>query len=132
MVKLSGTVHVALPPAEAFELFTPTGERRWAHGWDPVFPTRSDDETAPGTVFRTGETIWVVGECVRGERIVYARITPGDRAGLVSVECAEAPDGTTETRVTYTLTSLGGDLAEFAAHYDAYLAHWDEAIAAAL
>ena len=129
--RLTGTVHVALPPREAFELFTPSGERRWAHGWDPQFPSPPGDETAAGTVFTTGDTVWVVAGCVRGERILYARTTPGDRAGLVSVECVDA-NGGTDAHVTYTLTSLGADLTEFAAHYDAYLTHWEEAIGAAL
>jgi hypothetical protein len=31
--RLSGTVEIALPPGQAFALFTPTGERAWAPGW---------------------------------------------------------------------------------------------------
>jgi hypothetical protein len=34
----TGTFTLAIPPHEAFRLFTPTGERVWAHGWDPHFP----------------------------------------------------------------------------------------------
>jgi hypothetical protein len=37
-VRLTGTIGVPLPPTEAFALFTPTGERAWAEGWDPRFP----------------------------------------------------------------------------------------------
>ena len=36
-VVLTGAVAVAAPPCEAFELFTPEGERRWVDGWDPVW-----------------------------------------------------------------------------------------------
>ena len=31
-VRLTGRIEVALPPPEAFTLFTPDGERRWAAG----------------------------------------------------------------------------------------------------
>ena len=52
-LRLVGSVRVALAPADAFALFTPSGERRWAAGWDPWFPVVAEDETAPGTVFTT-------------------------------------------------------------------------------
>ena len=53
-IRLHGTVAVQVPPAEAIELFTPSDERRGAHGWDPSFPAPPADETEPGTVFETG------------------------------------------------------------------------------
>jgi hypothetical protein len=36
--RLTGRIQVALPPNEAFRLFTPRGEQDWAHGWRPHFP----------------------------------------------------------------------------------------------
>jgi hypothetical protein len=39
-VRLTGQIDVALPPPRAFTLFTPSGERAWAEGWDPGFPPR--------------------------------------------------------------------------------------------
>ena len=52
-VSLTGRIEVNLPPDQAFLLFTPSGERTWAHGWDPSFPSPSPDETGLGSVFRT-------------------------------------------------------------------------------
>ena len=62
--RLTGRIQVALPPAEAFRLFTPRGEQDWAHGWHPHFPAPVTDDTDPGTVFETHahdqHTIWLV------------------------------------------------------------------------
>lgn len=135
--RLSGGLTVALPPGEAFVLFTPRGEERWAEGWRPAFPAPADDDTAPGTVFETsvdGETTtWVVVERDQGRRISYARLTPGSRAGTVTVTLEGRPGGDSAVRVTYELTALSAaaehELDEFAAGYDDYLRSWEEAIA---
>jgi polyketide cyclase/dehydrase/lipid transport protein len=137
--RLTGRLHVGLPPAEAFRLFTPRGEQDWAHGWQPHFPAPAADDTEPGTVFETSahgqHTIWTVTERVRGCRMAYSRVTPGHQAGTVTVRLAAAGDGS-EVEVTYLLTALsdaaGHHLADFADGYDAYLRSWEEDIAALL
>ena len=87
--RLTGRIQVPLPPGEAFRLFTPRGEQDWAHGWHPHFPAQAADDTEPGTVFETSahghHTIWVVMDRQPGKRISYARVTPGDQAGTVTV-----------------------------------------------
>ncbi len=143
--RLTGRIQVALPPAEAFHLFTPRGEQDWAHGWDPRFPVPAADDTEPGTVFETSahgqHTIWLVTGRETGRRISYARVTPGDQAGTVTVTVS--PDGQhgpvgqhSEVEVTYELTALTSladrKLAQFADGYPAYLQSWQEAIAALL
>jgi Polyketide cyclase / dehydrase and lipid transport len=137
--RLTGRIRVDLPPAEAFRLFTPRGEQEWAHGWQPRFPAASPDDTEPGTVFETAahgqHTIWLVIDREPGERISYARITPDQQAGTVSVTISAAGHHS-EVEVTYELTALGDaadeELREFAASYPAYLQSWQEAIAALL
>lgn len=133
-MKLTGSVAVALPPAAAFVYFTPRGERRWVPGWDPHFPDPVEDDTAPGTVFETHGTTWLVVDREPG-RIRYARLTPGRTAGTVTVALADAA-GHSDVTVTYELTGLTDagreHLREFAAGYRAYLASWQESIAAAL
>jgi hypothetical protein len=84
---LRGTVAVQLAPSEAIELFTPSGERRWVHGWDPSFPSPTADETDLGTVFVTdahGPLIWVVVGGESGRSMKYAVVAPGVRAGPAS------------------------------------------------
>ena len=125
---VTGRVHTGLPPEEAFVLFTPRGEERWAEGWHPRFPAGSvEDDTEPGTVFETHGTYWVVLERDPGRRIAYARVTPGDRAGRVIVTLDA--DG---AEVTYDLTALTEASAErlqaFADDYPAFLQSWEQAI----
>lgn len=137
--RLTGRIRVGLPPAAAFRLFTPRGEREWVPGWEPRFPIPADDDSRPGVVFETaahGEcSTWVVLDREWGRRISYARVTPGDRAGTVTVEIREAAGGS-DVDVTYELTALGGAartrLREFAAGYPGYLRSWQEAIAASV
>ena len=137
--RLAGRIEVALPPAEAFRLFTPRGEQDWAHGWHPRFPAPAADDTEPGTVFETSahgqHTIWLVTGRDTGKRICYARVTPGDLAGTVTVTVSPAGQHS-EVEVMYELTALTGiaehKLAEFADGYPAYLGSWQDAIAASL
>lgn len=95
-VDCAHTFTLPAPLAAVFPLFTPAGERRWAPGWDPHFRHPATEEPLPGAVFTTAadghETIWVVLECdAAAGRARYARVTPGQRAGLVEVTCRQAP-----------------------------------------
>jgi hypothetical protein len=136
--RLTGGLRVALPPSEAFRLFTPLGEREWADGWNPRFPAPAEDDTMPGTVFETSahghRTVWLVVDREPGRRISYARVTPGRDAGTVSVELGDAGDTASQVTVTYELTTLTDAgrhwLHAFTEGYPAYLRSWEEAIAA--
>jgi hypothetical protein len=121
----SHTLRVPLPPQHALRLFTPVGERAWAPGWDPVFPAgEQGDGAAAGTVFLTGASTWIVVDR-EPDRVRYARVTPGVRAGTIEVRLrADGPH--TLADVTYETTALGDD------PFDPGLAHWEEAIRAAL
>ena len=135
--RLTGRIQVDLPPDEAFRLFTPRGEQDWVHGWQPRFPAPTPDDTEPGTVFETHangqHTIWVVTSREPGKRISYARVTPGEQAGIVTVTITDA-GGRSEVEVTYQLTALSPaadhKLREFAEGYPAYLQSWQDAITA--
>ena len=121
----SHTLRVPLPVAEAFHLFTPVGERAWAPGWDPVFPAgEQGDGAAPGTVFITGASIWVVVDR-EPDRVRYARVLPGVRAGTVEVRLRPEGDETLAD-VTYVTTALDDE------PFDPDIAHWEPAIRAAL
>ena len=136
---LTGRITVALPPDEAFRLFTPRGEQQWAHGWHPRFPAPVLDDGEPGTVFETDahgqHTTWLVTGREPGRRISYARVIPGQQAGTVTVMISGAGDHS-DVEVCYQLTALtpAGDrrLREFADSYPAYLESWQAAIAASL
>ena len=122
----SRSIRVPLPPERAMHLFTPAGERLWAPHWDPRFPAGEDgDGSAPGTVFLTGDTHWVVVDRTPA-RVRYARVTPGVRAG--TVEVVVRPDGEHAIAdVTYEMTAFAaGD------EFDPAVHEWEPAIAAAL
>jgi hypothetical protein len=132
-----GGFTLPLPVADALALFTPEGERRWAGSdWDPVYalPEAAQDDTAPGTVFWTesdgGAAVWIVLER-REDGMRYARVAPGRIAGTVSVSCAPSPEGT-QVRVTYDVTSLGPEGAEFVRElesgYHGFMESWREEI----
>ena len=135
--RLSSRIQIDLPPDEAFRLFTPRGEQDWVHGWQPRFPAPTPDDTEPGTVFETHangqHTIWVVTSRDPGKRISYARVTPGEQAGIVTVTVT-ATGGSSEVEVIYQLTALSPaadhKLREFAEGYPAYLQSWQDAITA--
>jgi hypothetical protein len=135
--RLTGRIQVALPPGEAFRLFTPRGEQYWVHGWHPIFPAPAPDDTDPGTVFETNahgqHTIWLVTARQPGAHISYARVTPGELAGTVTVTISAAGQHS-EAEVTYQLTALtdpaSRKLKEFADGYPAYLQSWQDAITA--
>jgi hypothetical protein len=138
-VRLTGQIDVALPPPRAFTLFTASGERAWAEGWDPWFPGPDAGDTDPGVVFVTRHggrlTTWIVVGCEPPAAIRYAQASPGHRAGIVSVGCRPSAAGTRVT-VGYDLTALtpeaNAELDRFAAGYPDFLAHWEQAIARAI
>ncbi|MFD8796146.1 SRPBCC family protein [Streptomyces vinaceus] len=136
---MSATLNVPLPPEAAFRLFTARGECDWVPGWEPVFPVETPDDTAPGTVWLTAsseeETTWLVASRDFPRSVSYARITPGVRAGTVTVTLAATEAGS-EVTVTYDMTPLtpaaAEALGEFAAAYPSFIRSWEELIAAHL
>lgn len=135
-VSVTGSFPVALPPEEAFPLFTATGERSWVDGWDPQFPSPTADDTEPGTVFTTGHgehgTTWVVTRREGGRLLGYAVVSHGERAGRITVGLEPSGAGTTVT-VTHDLTALvpaaSAGVEAFATGYDEYLDGWRDRIA---
>lgn len=135
--RLTDRIEIDLPPDEAFRLFTPRGEELWASEWVPRFPVPVPDDTEPGTVFATSghgrETIWLVTGREPGRRMCYARVTPGEQAGTITVTLTPAGAGS-RVEVTYQLTALSdaaeARLSEFADAYPAFLRSWQDEIEA--
>jgi hypothetical protein len=106
-----GQIELPLPAEAAFKLFTAEGERLWVPGWSPE--VLGPVPQAPGLVFLTGEgaerTIWTVIESdpSRG-LLLYSRVTPGSRAGLVEVRLT-GENGRTRVDVSYDLTALSAE-----------------------
>ena len=129
---------VALPLAEAFQLFTPEGERAWAEGWDPKYMQPADGRAARGMVFTTAhggeDTIWMMVRHEPAQGLVeYVRCTPGSRMGRVLVQCSALEPRRTRVNVVYALTALNeSGNAHIRAmdedHYRRFIESWREAI----
>lgn len=133
----SGHLDVALPPEQAFPLFTPEGERSWVEGWDPRYAAGGRPDPEPGLVFFTakaeGEALWMVTRYdPRERRASYVCVVPGHRAVLIDVAVLEGPDQGSRVQVTYDMTSLAADadafVRAFADGYGAFLGEWDAAL----
>lgn len=128
---------VSLPRAAALALFTPQGERAWAHGWNPAFPV-PDRVEGPGTVFvteaATHTTTWIMVD-QDDDGVRYARVTSGRTAGTVTVSVLDTGLESTRLRVSYDLAVLNQDGADwlggFAGNFTDYIAHWETMIAEA-
>ena len=100
------SLSLELPASDAFELFTPEGERSWAHGWAPTYHSSAPDRSSPGTVFTTEHgarvTTWVVVAREPGRRMLYARVD--DLVGTVEVVLHGASAERTTVEVEYVLT----------------------------
>ena len=139
-VRCTGTVRLPSGLAAPLYLFTPEGERAWAAGWDPQFPAPAEDDSEPGTVFQTRHgahpVTWIVASREPGRSIRYTRVIADQDAGTVTVTLDSSdPASGAQVTVSYDLTALSepaaAHLAEFAAGYPGFLAHWEQAIARA-
>lgn len=134
------SILVALPPEQAFVLFTPRGEEAWAMGWQPRFHAPVADDSLPGTTFEIARhghvSTWVVVHREPGRLVEYAWVAPGQRAAVVSVALEPSEDGATRVTVTYHLTALvpnaNREVEAFASSYREFLDDWQTAIAASL
>jgi hypothetical protein len=104
-VTKTGAFTLPCAPQTALPLFTPEGERGWVPAWAPIYLSGATDEV--GAVWTTAthdvSTTWVT--VVRDDdQVAYARVSDTGTAGLVSVRCLPADEGT-NVHVTYDLTA---------------------------
>lgn len=130
------------PVEMVFHLFTPEGEKLWAPGWDYmnllettelsedyVFLTHSHDHAA-------SEAIWLVKRYVPEEGMVaYYRVEPGDKVGVVTVQCFPVEDGWTQVAVTYRYLPLSEKGQAFVDSYtleahQSFIAQWERLLLA--
>lgn len=135
-IRRRGTFDLALPPADAFKLFTAEGEKLWVPGWSPILLGPLPQQ--PGLVFLAGagaeHTIWTVIEHDSAAgRVCYSRVTPASRAGIVRVQVTPVASGSLVT-VEYDLTALDGEGAALQSwspeYFSAMLEEWRSLIIA--
>lgn len=141
-ISRKGVLTVDLAPADALELFTPEGERRWVDDWQPEYLYRAGGGDEIDTVFRTRhggeETLWIVLDHDREEgTAAYSRLTPGSRLGTVTVSVDGIDERSCWVEVCYEMTGLSpaGNAvlrALNAKAFQAMLDDWQQRIAASL
>lgn len=142
-VDCSGVVGVPLPVDEAFQLFTPEGERAWVPGWAPSYPMLAQSAHDPpepyaGMVFVTdddGDDVprrWVVTRWdPDAHRVSYSYVRAGRLATMIDV--AVDRDGQSSVaRVRYRMSALTPaaevEVRSFGAGYVNMLAGWGQLI----
>lgn len=139
-VTLSGGFELELPVEEAFPLFSPIGEERWAPDWkvEVLHPKGAEWEQA--MVWRTvddPDVIWFVGSLDRvAHRATYHRAHPGSMAVTIAVACTPRDRGT-RVEVSYTYVGIsdeGNSEVEKLAttNFSARMREWRELITAGL
>jgi hypothetical protein len=133
------TIHLVAPPAQAFPLFEPVGEKLWAAEWDPIMIYPATGSTETGAVFTTQEhdgppAIWTIVQFdpTRFE-VTYVRVVPHSHVATIAVRCAGTDAGTTGAEVRYTFTGLtehgNAYIDTFSEeYYRAWIRHWETAI----
>ena len=136
-VERTGTVRMALSAAEAFHLFNAEGERRWVAGWDPWYVHPAESGVGEGAVFQTrkdaGTATWVqTRHDPAGGRVSFVYVLPDHHVAMVDVGVTSDGDGRSRASVKYRMTSLSSDADDFvlafAAGFDDFMVHWEEAI----
>jgi hypothetical protein len=135
----TGVIRLNAPPAVAFPLFTPEGERQWAPGWDPTAIYPASGEATRDMVFSTkdhdqSDIIWsMVAYDQDGFAVSYLRVAPTSHVARIDVRCAEAEGETADATVSYCFTGLteagNAYVAQYTeAHYRAWLQVWASTI----
>jgi len=134
-IELEGGLRVAAAVDEAFELFSPRGERAWVPGWEPELVHPPGASWAAGQIFRTrgkrGDAIWVVTALDRSRHEAeYYRVEAERYVARVRVACEARGPARTEVRVSYLYVGLSPtgneDIATMSAEdYEERMRHWE-------
>ena len=136
-IETTGAVRMALPAPDAFPLFNAEGERRWVAGWDPWCVHPAGSGVGVGAVFQTrkgaGTATWIqTRHDPATGRASFVYVLPDHHATMVDVCVTPDGDGRSRASVRYRMTSLSSDADDFvrgfAAAFDDFMVHWEEAI----
>ena len=131
---------IGRPVEQVFPLFTPEGEKLWAPGWeyedimgttelfeDYVFLTKHHDHAST-------DAIWLVKRYEPEAYLVqYYKVEPGDKVGIVSVQCSGQSVDATHVQVSYEYIALAEKGRSFIESFNeetcgAFIAEWEELI----
>jgi hypothetical protein len=135
-VKHTVSFEIPQPVEELFPLFSAEGEKLWVPGWDYenimgstelhedyVFVTKSHDHAA-------SDAVWVVKRYEPEQYLVqFYKVEPGEKLGVIEVQCSELNESLTKVKVTYEYIGLSSAGNEFVsgftlAEYEAFIGEW--------
>jgi hypothetical protein len=134
--KHTASFEIQEPIKELFPLFSAEGEKLWVPGWDYenvmggtelhedyVFVTKSHDHAA-------SDAVWVVKRHVPENYLVqFYKVEPGEKIGIIEVQCSELGKSLTKVQVTYEYIGLSPAGNEFianfsSAEYESFIGEW--------
>jgi hypothetical protein len=137
-VKYTNTFQIGQPILNVFPLFSPEGEKYWVPGWsyenvmgttelseDYVFLTKSHDHGSK-------DAIWLVKRYDPDAHMVeFYRVEPGEKVGVVKVNCSEISPDKTEVEVSYKYLALSETGEHFMSKftqvdYNEFIGKWKE------
>ncbi len=136
-VKHSGKFRIDQPIETLFPLFSAEGEKLWVPGWDYenimgsndlhedyIFLTKNHDHAST-------DAIWLVKRYDPEFFLVqFYKIEPGDKVGIITVQCIQIDKCLTEVEVTYEYTGLSEKGNEFidtftSVQYKEFIGEWN-------
>lgn len=125
-----------------FPLFSAEGEKLWVPGWDYenimgstdlhedyIFLTRTHDHA-------TTDAIWLVKRYDPAAYFVsFYKVEPGDKVGVITVQCTATGQDTTRVEVSYEYIGLSPEGNAFVAgftseEYRAFIGEWQTLLTA--
>ncbi|WP_428240725.1 hypothetical protein [Gynuella sp.] len=135
-IRHSASFDISQSIDQLFPLFSPEGETKWVPGWEYT-NVMGTTKLSEDYVFITGhhdhkanDAIWIVKRYdLRKHHVQFYKIEPGDKVGIVTVDCTELPLNHTRVEVGYEYIALGESgetfIAEFTQEvYDEFIDEW--------
>ena len=123
--KHTAAFEMTQPIEKLFPLFSPEGEKSWVPGWDYV-NVMGTTELSENYVFLTTrhdhastEAIWVAKSYQpESGRVQFYKIEPGDKVGVISVQCSEKGRERTQVEVSYEYIAIAEKGERFVESFD--------------
>ena len=136
-VKHTADFRLSQPIETLFPLFSAEGEKLWVPGWeyenimgttelheDYIFLTKNHDHASTAA-------IWLVKRYKPESHYVqFYKVEPGDKVGIVTVQCTQIDESSTEVEVSYEYIGLSKKADEFienftSTDYKAFISEWN-------
>lgn len=107
----TGVMKIPYPPSKVFPLLCPQREYDWVPGWDCEMIYSESGYAEQGCIFKTkfpheGDSIWIMTDYKPDHLIRIVKTAPDLFLLQWSLELTESSEGTTDLKMTYSMTGL--------------------------